>query len=904
MVPKTGPEIIPLEPDPGNAGVGKRTRWVLAERSRASRINRFRKTGNGFVFKRPRERIVAMARSCGASTRKQFVAALLLASLTSTPAWALSGHVIDAQTLKPVAAATVRVTGTTITVAADDSGRFILERLPEGVFEISVSHVAYHPWRRLITKPADLVSVRLEPLILQGQEIVVTGTRAKRGETPAAFDDLSQEEIRRSHYAQDVPMLLTESPGVYAYSDNGNGIGYSYLSIRGFSQRRVSVLINGVPLNDPESHEVYWIDIPDLPENTQDIQIQRGVGTTLYGANSIGGTINVLTHYMAPVREVSFSSGIGSYDTRKFSVGFNSGLIDARHSVYGRFSRIVSDGYRDNAWTDLWSYFLSAARYDEKWTNRLNIFGGPEQTHLAYKGIPRWFINGDTTFYDTTSSNTGTLPRPTGNTDKDRKFNPFEWEGETDNFNQPHYQWLTEYRHDSLWRFENTAYYIKGEGYYDQLRTGADFGQYYLTPFTFPGTEEEIDEADQLWRRRWVENDFWGLIPRVTRRHNRGEFALGVEFNRLVADHWAEVQSVSPAPPDFTPGQRYYDYDGRKTVVTPFVQEVYTIDPRLTLTGALSYSFKRYELANNAFANGSGQRVEHQTDYNFISPRFGATYRPTRATSLFGSISYNEQEPTNDEIFDATDYFANAGAFFGDTVRNDAGVLIGSDPIIKPERLLNYEIGASIQQSRWRAEVNLYHMRFHDEIVWNGLVSDDGVPIRANAPSSIHQGVEVSIGINFAEGLTLDGNASLSDNYLDEFLEYVPDWANWDTILPIDTVDRAGNTIAGFPEQLANLRLTYDHKFASVSAHVFHAGELFIDNSNEDDKRIAPRTALNLRGSVKLDEAIGWAGVDLYIQINNVFDKEYETGGYVDEEGPLFIPAAKRNFFAGLRARL
>lgn len=702
-------------------------------------------------------------------------------------------------------------------------------------------------------------------------------------------------------------MLLTESPGVYAYSDNGNGIGYSYLSIRGFSQRRVSVLINGVPLNDPESHEVYWIDLPDLPENTQDIQIQRGVGTTLYGANSIGGTVNVLTHYFSPVRGVTFNSGFGSYNTRKFTVGFNSGLIEGRHSVYGRFSRIVSDGYRDNAWTDLWSYFLAAARYDEKWTNRLNIFGGPEQTHLAYKGLPRWFLNGDTSYYDSHQETHDFFPRPTGDPDKDRKFNPFTWDNETDNFNQPHYQWLAEYRHDSLWRFENTAYYIKGKGYYDQLRSGADFGQYQLNPFPTPGPNNDtviIDEADQLWRRRWVENDFWGFIPRVTRRHHRGELTAGIEFNRLVADHWAEVQAARPAPPDFTPGQRYYDYDGLKTVVTGFLQEVFAPDPRLTVTGALSYSFKRYELKDNRYANFNKQRVEHETDYNFVSPRLGLTVRPTEGLSVFGSASYNEQEPTNDEVFDATDYFADARSFFRDTIANGTGILIGSDPIIKPERLVNYEIGTSVRKPRWRAEVNLYHMRFHDEIVYNGQINDDGVPIRANAPSSIHQGIEVAAGVSLLEGLTLEGNASISDNYFDKFTEYVPDYANWDTILPIDTVPRDGNVIAGFPNRLANLRLTYDHTFASVSAHVQHAGELFIDNSEEAEKRIAPRTVLNLRGALKLQEAIGWAGVDLFLQINNVFDTEYETGGYVDEEGPLFIPAAKRNFFAGLRARL
>lgn len=845
-----------------------------------------------------------MAQRFGTSARKWIVLGILTASLFAADAWGLTGSIVDAQTGLPVPAATVRVPAVNLTVAADDSGRFVLERLPEGPFELTVTHVAYHPWRRLISGLSEVQAIRLEPLILRGQDVVVTGTRATRGESPVAFDNMTQEEIRRAHYAQDVPMLLSESPGVYAYSDNGNGIGYSYLSIRGFSQRRVSVLINGVPLNDPESHEVYWIDIPDLPENTQDIQVQRGVGTTLYGANSVGGTVNVLTHYHSPVREVSLSSGFGSYATRKFSVGFNSGLIDDRHTVYGRFSRIVSDGYRENAWTDLWSYFLGATRHDEKWTNRINIFGGPEQTHLAYKGLPRWFLNGDTTFYDTTS-NKGALPRPSGDLKKDRRFNPFDWAGETDNFNQPHYQWLTEYRHDSLWRIENTAYYIKGEGYYDQLRFGVDFDQYQLAPFTFPGTEDEITEADQLWRRRWVENNFWGLIPRATRRHSNGELSLGAEFNRLTADHWAEVQAVRPAPPEFTPGQRYYDYAGRKTVVTPFVQEVYTPHPRLTLTGALSYSLKRYELTDNRYANGLGQRVEHMTDYNFFSPRLGVTVKPSADVSVFGSISYNAQEPTNDEVFDPTDYFADANAFFGRTRLSGDGVLIGEDPLIKPERLINYELGTSIRKPRWQLEVNLYHMRFHDEIVYNGQINDDGVPIRANAPSSIHQGIEIAAAATLVPGLTLDGNASLSDNYFDEFTEFVPDWANWGDVLPIDTVDRSGNTITGFPDRLANLRLTYEHrKIASLSAHVFHAGELFIDNSEQPEARIAPRTILNLRGAVKLQSRANDVGLELFVQINNALDRKYETGGYIDEEGPLFIPAATRNFFAGLRVRL
>jgi iron complex outermembrane receptor protein len=837
-----------------------------------------------------------MACRRGASAR---ITAVVLVSLLTTTAHAatLSGRIVDAQTGKAVTAATVRIAGTPIATVSDDSGSFSISNAPDSGITLAITHLAYRPWRRAIAAGGEIGEIRMEPIVLQGQGVVVTGTRAVRGQSPVAFDNITQEQIRRDHYAQDVPMLLTESPGVYAYSDNGNGIGYSYLWIRGFPQRRVSVLVNGVPLNDPESHEVYWIDLPDLPENLQDVQIQRGVGTTLYGSNSIGGTINVLTHYLSPQRSIDVSSGFGSYDTRKFSVGLNSGLIDGRHAVYARFSRIVSDGYRDNAWTDLWSYFLSAARFDEKWTNRINIFGGPEQTHLAYKGLPRRYIDGDPTY-----EFNGRYP--SSDPDSNRQYNPFEWKGETDNFNQPQYQWLTEYHPDSNWHFENTAYYIKGKGFYDQLRNGSLLEEYHLPAVTFPGTDSEATTADQLWRRLWVENDFWGLVPRLTHKHTNGQFSVGAEINRLTASHWAEVQSVSPAPPGFVPGQRYYDYDGAKTVLTGFLEEIYNPDPKVSVTGAMQYSFKRYELKNDRFPNMLGQRVQHSTDYNFLSPRAGITVRPTRELSVFGSVSYNAQEPTNDEVFDAADYYANAGDFFRDTSTNVQGILIGSHPLLKPEHLMDYELGASISNPRWRAEVSLYHMRFHDEIVYNGQINDQGVPIRTNAPSSIHQGIELSAAMKPAKGLTFEGNASFSDNHFDKFTEYVPDYANWVDVLPIDTVDRSGNTLANFPEQLVNLRLTYEIKYGSLSAHVFHAGRLFVDNSNDRAASIDPYTLLELRGAVKLDALAGWHGMELYVQVNNVLDREYESGGYVDDPGPLFIPAAKRNFFVGLRTRL
>lgn len=839
-----------------------------------------------------------------------FAALLITLVLSALPANCepLSGQILDAKTGEPVPSATVRIAGTALGAVADANGSFELANVPSTAKVLVVQHVGYRLWRKSIDAIDFPVAIRIQPVLLPGQDIVVTSSRAVRGESPVAFDNIIGRELRESYSAQDVPQLLTESPGVYAYSDNGNGVGYSYMSVRGFSQRRVSVLINGVPLNDPESHEVYWIDLPDLPESIDDAQIQRGVGTTLYGANSIGGTVNLLTDQYSPVRQLGVTSGFGSYETRKFSVSAHSGLIDDQYTLYGRFSRIVSDGYRRNAWTDLWSYYFAAARYDEKWTNRVNIFGGPEETHLAYKGIPRRYLDGDVNFYDTSAAAQAfTSTPPTGDPNTDRRYNPYEWNGETDNFNQPQYQLNSEYRPDSNWTLENTAFCIKGKGYYDQLRSSGDFAEYQLTPFTQYVNEGdsvapvEIDAADQIWRRRWVENDFWGIIPRVTRRHAKGTLTLGGEFQRHRGLHWAEVQSVSPAPPDFVPGQRYYDYHGRKIVVSGFAQEVYTPVPRVTLTGAAQMSYKQYKLYDDRFTNYYGQRVSQTTDYTFLSPRFGVSVRPRADVSVFGSVSYNKQEPTNDEIFDPQNYYADANAFFGSF---DPATGIGRDPIMKPERLTDYEFGASLSRERLRLEANLYYMVFKDEIVYNGQIDDNGVPIRANAPSSIHRGIELAAEVEPVSGLTLRGNLAINDNTFDKFTEYVPDWANWGDVLPIDTVSRAGNVIAGFPKMLANLRATYDNRHFSVTGRLFRAGRQYIDNSNSPETSIDPYTVLNARGELKLDPLLGSPGLRLFVQVNNVTDAKYEAGGYIDDGFPLFIPAATRNFYAGLRASL
>ena len=236
----------------------------------------------------------------------------------------LSGVISDSETGEPVPGAIVKLVGYEIGTVSDDNGRFNLDGLPLGERQIAVSQTGYNITKTRVNVGQQLtLNIELEPKIFKGQDIIVTATRAEKGLTPAAFSNMSNDDIDKSYWAQDTPMLLNSLPNVFAYSDAGNGIGYSYLKIRGFDQKRISVMINGIPLNDAESHEVFWIDLPDFADNVQDIQVQRGVGSSLYGASSMGGSVNLVTNDFLAVPRLKAETGYGSYNTKKVSISGN-----------------------------------------------------------------------------------------------------------------------------------------------------------------------------------------------------------------------------------------------------------------------------------------------------------------------------------------------------------------------------------------------------------------------------------------------------------------------------------------------------------------------------------------------------------------------------------------------------
>ncbi|HEY2953685.1 MAG TPA: TonB-dependent receptor [Candidatus Eisenbacteria bacterium] len=723
-------------------------------------------------------------------------------------------------------------------------------------------------------------------------EIVVSTSRAG-DRTPIARSVLTRAELQRLDWGQDTPMALAALPGAYAYSDAGNGIGYSYLSVRGFPQRRISVLIDGVPLNDPESHEVYWIDHPDLLASTSELQVQRGVGAALYGAASVGGAVNLETSPFSDDRIARASLAYGDYRTRRAMVEMGSGRLPGGWSYYGRYSRIETDGYRDQSWSHLWSYYFGARKLFGRQSLAVSAFGGPEETHLAYKGAPRSVLDGGLT----------------GSAERDRRFNPLTYPYEADHFFEPHYEMVHSWSPRQGLALTQTLFWFDGRGYYDEERKGEALSSYRLdTLYTADGSRLPpgyyLQDGNgnpivvggvyrgvltDLVRRRTVANQHYGWIPRLRITHPDGELIVGGELRFHDGHHWGEVLGGNGLPAGTPSAHRYYDYHPRTFAGGLFLREEWRPVAPLTVTGDLAWRHQSYFLRGDRF---DGNRFDQ--GYDFAVPRLGATWRPRENLSVFGSWSYSEREPRFVDLFKGEQ---GVGVPYYD--RYDPARGIAEGPLVKPEKVSDYELGGTLALRGVTASANLFLMDFRDELVDFQFNANFYDWITTNAARSVHQGVELALATEARPArdvsIALDANGTLGDNHFVDFKEQLD---------PLTSVSRDGQTIGFFPSVIANASGRLVWKGVLLGAETQHVGEIFLDNGEDPSGRIAPHTMLNLTAGYQRPFGGGaqWA---LRVRVFNVLDKKYETGGYFDYDTggnyvAHFVPAATRHAIAQL----
>lgn len=789
-------------------------------------------------------------------TRRMLPPALLIQLLIlAGPAAAqpLNGRVVDANTGAPVQAR-ITVVETRVSVTPDADGRFVIDTGAAERLTIVASHPGYYVQRDTVeTRAAASLEIRLVPVVTVADRIEVTASRVREGSDAASFTNVPRERVADAHWGQDPGVLLAQMvPGVYTTNDSGNGIGYSYFSIRGFGQARTRVMLNGAPLNDAESGELFFIDLADFMSTAGDVQIQRGVS----GLSGLGGAIDFTTATPGVEPSVSVHAGAGSYGTRRLNFSWESGLVNGAWSFAARYSKITTDGYRDQSWVDMWNYYFSAARFGERSRIRAVLFGGPEQTHLAYLGVPRATLEGGLT----------------GNADRDRRANPIAYPREIDNFFQPHYQIVHDVTFSERTKFSQTIYGFLGDGYYDQFRAARRLFEYALPAVHLPGGAV-VTRAD-LVRRRGIDEWDAGWVPSWSHAFGRFGVDLGGEVRIHRAHHTGEVIWAQYYPAGVAPNHRYYDYRVDKNTVTGVLSGRYSVAPRVTLTGGVQVAHHAYELHDDRLKN-----VSFTAPYTFVLPRAGAIVTLGRSGEAYASLARGQREPFFRNLYDPQDYYAT---------RAD----------LAPEEVWNVEAGVSLRRERWRLRGNGYWMNFLNEIVYAGALDDSGVPVYGNGAKSRRVGFEMDGSARLGRAVAVDAMLSLARNRFTRYQEH--DFAGG-----LATYD--GHPVAGFPAVIASVSARADLGGSRTTVTLRHAGRFYLDNTG-DDARVNPAStivdaAVRIPFPTRFTQRVGLGRLECDLRLHNVFDRRYTTFGYVEDGEPLFIPAAGRNVYLGLTTR-
>lgn len=790
----------------------------------------------------------------------------------------ITGAVFDAGTKRPLVSANVLLLPTTVGTSTNSEGTFHFEQALPGSYRVQVSFVGYRTKREEVTvQEGQSVSLEfhLEPAVLPGQTIVVSATRAKERENPVAFSTLTADALKERYSTQDIPQLLAELPSTTFYSDNGNGIGYTYLNIRGFDQRRISVMINGIPQNDPEDHNVYWLDFPDLASNLEDIQVQRGAGSAFHGPPAIGGSVNLVTSVFARNPGIELSYGYGSFNTRKYSVAVQSGLVGNKYQVYGRLSRLKSDGYREQSWADFSSYFLGAVRYDESMTTQLNFYGGPIADHLAYYGISK---------SEAMSSDS-----------KTRRRNPLSRPEEIENFSQPHYELLHEWRIREGWTLNNALFLVTGEGFFDYDGSWAPYSYFRITRengFNVTGDPDDQYIPNALIRA-YVRNTQYGWLPRTTVEHTGGELTIGAEvrFHRSV--HWGALRWGEQLPAGVTPGYHYYEYEGGKEIISLYGHELYHLAPDMTAQLDLQYVYNRYQLHREKYLG-----TDFSVPYHFLNPRLGVNYNLSENMNAYVQVARTAREPRLKNLYDAAE--ASTPATWGAVTPQFATTADGrydfTNPLVRPERLTSIEFGGGYRTNTFHVGINVYFMDFTDEIIKSGRLDRFGQPVTGNAEKTLHQGIEFTASASPTSGLEITGNMTVSRNRLTKYTVYE---SGAPAVLD-------GNAIAGFPDFLANARATYRSGPWMASVSLQHVGDFFTDNlqnpgrgATDPSRTVDASTVMHAWLSYRTS-VLSAQELEFRFQATNLLNAIYASHG----EGDDFFPAAERNLFASIRLKL
>lgn len=848
-----------------------------------------------------------------------------LAQRLITQTYDLSGTIQeDNQYGDKLAGAVVKIEGTYFATISDADGKFIFKNILPESYTIRISLLGYESIEKYVNleRGSDDITVRMSPSKLVQDEVTVEATRQGEGASNA-YTNLDKNELSKRNQGQDLPYVLQSVPNLVVTSDAGTGVGYTGMRIRGSDGSRTNVTINGIPLNDAESQGTFLVDIPDMLSSTDNIQVQRGVGTSTNGAGAFGASVNIQTTKLnkeayaelgeiwSPgpklniplkyqyktkkkglVKKTIWDPGFTGFNTNKNTLSFGTGLIREHWAVDGRVSKLSSDGYIDRGAAELQSYFLSAGYYSNKLMVKLNHFSGHEVTYQSWNGIPEAkYKNNDSLLRVHYYNNVGVLYIDAADSanlfsSKPSKYNYYTYKGQVDNYKQDHYQLLNTYSVNSRLTANLAFHYTKGKGFFEEFVKQDQLSRY--------GVDSVVTNAQTVYngdiiRRRWLDNDFYGTtFSLLFDNHRRFRTTIGGAFNKYKGRHYGEV-IWSEYDLNQAIGTPYYEASATKSDMTFYAKPSFKFKQRWEFYGDLQMRLLNYK---GSGTDNKNKAVDLNESLTFINPKVGANFYLNPRNTFFGFFGIANKEPNRDDY------------------RNLAPK---SKP--EPENLKDLELGYRRRGRTYVVDANAYFMYYTNQLVPTGQLNDVGEPLRANVDSSYRAGLELASTIQVFPKLKVSLNAAFSRNRIVSYEEHLN---SYDSVtyapVKIDTILYKNTTIAFSPSLVAGGAVSYKpfEELEVVWSNRW-VGKQFLDNTSSAERQLPSYVVNDLR--ISYTRSFNFLKeVTLSLFLNNFTQGTYVSNGYsygyrINTSTPttirenFYYPQAQRNVLFGLNVK-
>ena len=688
------------------------------------------------------------------------------------------------------------------------------------------------------------------------EQVYLNGVRVA-ADSPITHSNLTKQDLAKRNLGQDIPVLLNYLPGVVTTSDAGAGVGYTGIRVRGSDATRVNVTINGIPYNDSESQGTFWVNLPDFASSIESLQLQRGVGSSTNGSGSFGASLNIDTDRSSKEAYAQIANSYGSFDTRKHSVKFSTGLLNDRVEISGRVSNITSDGYIDRASSDLKSYFLQGSYKTDNTFIKALVFGGREVTYQSWFGIDEQTLNTNPTF------------NPAGMYSDEDGTVRFH-QNQVDDYDQDHYQLIWNERYNNNWSTSATLNYTKGSGFFEEYKEDASLDFHGLLPITIDG---ETSAESDLVRRRWLENNFYALSANANYKDENWDTTTGVFYSYYQGLHFGEViWATNFTGPNL--GDRYYSGTGDKHELTTFSKASYKINNSWSVFGDLQMRIVNYKTAGLT-SDKVNMVVDEQ--YEFFNPKFGASYSLNQGNQLYVSYGRASREPRRSDF---------------------------EQGVFTPEILDDYELGWRFTGENNTLSANLYYMDYKDQLVLTGQLDDSGGFIRETSGNSYRAGLEVEGDFKVLQQLHVRPNIALSSNKN----------KNYTTSRDGELVNLGTTNISFSPSFIAGNSIDYSPtqnlQIALLSKYV---GEQYLGNIDSQTSKLDAYFLNDFSVNYTITNLSFAKSLVLQGLVNNIFDVKYISNGYFytydDDfstpgtvttiEGAGFYPQAGINFLVG-----